>query len=100
MQRIRVKGRTGFHGQTPAIVMRDMLRHDEGMIEAIWDYPDWTVEGMRGHSVPFTAIVQLREYTHGRWASFGMVTSVIGDVGEYSCPGYTVDEWEKERGNG
>ena len=88
MQRIRVKGTAAFQS-TPAEYMRDMLRYDDGKIEAIWDYPT----GKRFESIPFTAIVQLGEYTPQRWRSFGLVTDVLGDVGEYSCPGYTVDEW-------
>ena len=87
--RIRVKGRTfGLHG-TPATTMKDMLRYDDGKIESIWDYPT----GEKFESIPFTAIVQLSEYTPERWRSFGLVTDVLGDVGEYSPAGHTVDEW-------
>ena len=88
LQRIRVKGTAAFRS-TPAEYMRDMLRYDDGKIEAIWEYPT----GKRFESIPFTAIVQLGGYTPQRWRSFGLVTDVLGDVGEYSCPGYTVDEW-------
>ena len=88
MQRIRVKGTAAFQS-TPAEYMRDMLRYDDGKIEAIWDYPT----GRRFESIPFTAIVQLSEYTPQRWRSFGLVTDVLGDVGEYSPAGHTVDEW-------
>ena len=125
MQRIRVKGRAfGLHG-TPATTMGDMLRYDDGKIEAIWDYPweicserefllcDWHNDGLgwdectfgqeancqvvmaRSALGPrFTAIVQLNGYTPERWRSFGLVTDILGDVGEYSPEGYTVDEWE------
>ena len=93
MQRIRVKGRAAFQS-TPAAYMRDMLRYDDGRIEAIWDYPT----GQRGESVRFTAIVQLASYTLDRWMSFGLATDVLEDVGTYSCQGYTVDEWLEERG--
>ena len=93
MQRIRVKGKAAYQS-TPAAYMRDMLRYDDGKIEAIWDYPT----GQRWESVPFTAIVQLASYTPDRWMSFGLATDVLGDVGTYSCPGYTVDEWLEERG--
>jgi hypothetical protein len=91
MQRIRVKGRAAFQSR-PAAYIRDMLRYDDGKIESLWDYPT----GERFESVRFTAIVQLNGYTPERWRSFGLVTDVLGDVGEHSCPGYTVDEWEAE----
>lgn len=93
--RIKVKGVTGFHGSTPAIVMQDMLRYDSGKIEAIWDYPDTKFP----YRATFTAIVQLKEYTQERWASFGLTTSYLSHVGRYSAPGYTVQEWE-DRGKG
>ena len=92
MERIRVKGIAAFQS-TPAEYMRDMLRHDDGKIEAIWDYPT----GKRFESVSFTAVVQLNLYTPGRWRSFGLITDVLGDVGEYSAQGYTVDEWAADR---
>ena len=92
MERIRVKGIAAFQS-TPAEYMRDMLRHDDGKIEAIWDYPT----GKRFESGSFTAVVQLNLYTPGRWRSFGLITDVVGDVGEYSAQGYTVDEWAAER---
>ena len=88
MQRIRVKGTAAFRS-TPAEYMRDMLRYDDGKIEAFWDYPT----GRRFESIPFTAIVQLGANTPQRWRSFGLVTDVLGDVGEYSPAGHTVDEW-------
>jgi len=91
MDRIRVRGRAAFQS-TPAEYMRDMLRYDDGRIEAIWDYPT----GQRWESVQFTAIVHLNSYTPDRWRSFGLATDVLGDVGEYTCPGYTVDEWLEE----
>ena len=47
MQRIRVKG-TAAYRSTPAEYMRDMLRYDDGKIEAIWDYPT----GKRFESIP------------------------------------------------
>ena len=37
MQRIRVKGKASFRS-TPAEYMWDMLRYDDGKIEAIWDW--------------------------------------------------------------
>jgi hypothetical protein len=92
MQRVRIKGIAAFQS-TPPEYMRDMLRHDDGKIEAIWDYPT----GKRFESVPFTAIVQLNEYTPDRWRSFGLYPDVLGDVGEYSAQGYTVDEWVADR---
>lgn len=120
MDRIRVRGRAAFQS-TPAEYMRDMLRYDDGRIEAIWDYPsqfilcDWHNDGLgwdectfgqeascqvvKARSAPgtqFTAIVHLNSYTPDRWRSFGLATDVLGDVGEYSCPGYTVDEWLEE----
>ena len=88
MQRIRVKGKAAFQS-TPAEYMRDMLRYDTGTIEAIWDYPT----GKRFESVQFTAIVQLETFTPDRWRSFGLYPDIIGEVGEYSYPGYTVDQW-------
>jgi len=91
MERIRVKGTAAFRS-TPAEYMRDMLRYDDGKIEAIWDYPT----GKRFESIPFTAIVQLGEYTPQRWRSFGLVTDVLGEY-QRECPlvypAYTVDEW-------
>ena len=54
MQRVRIKGVAAFQS-TPPEYMRDMLRYDDGRIEAIWDYPT----GKRFESVRFTAIVQL-----------------------------------------
>tara|TARA_R100001086_G_scaffold99295_2_gene49533 strand:+ start:287 stop:589 length:303 start_codon:yes stop_codon:yes gene_type:complete len=98
MQRIRVKGRAfGLHG-TPATTMGDMLRYDDGKIEAIWDYPRLaSLEDLVSHGsygLRFTAIVQLNGYTPERWRSFGLVTDILGDVGEYSPEGYTVDQWE------
>ena len=60
MERIRVKGKASFRS-TPAEYMRDMLRYDDGRIEAIWDYPQPVL------SVRFTAIVQLNGYTPDRW---------------------------------
>ena len=92
MKRVRVKGVASFRS-TPAEYMRDMLRYDDGKIEAIWDYPT----GKRWAHVTFTAIVHLNSYTPDRWRSFGLVTDVLGDVGEYSPPGYTVDEWIADR---
>ena len=92
MQRVRIKGIAAFQS-TPPEYMRDMLRYDDGRIEAIYDYPT----GKRFESVPFTAIVQLKGYTPERWRSFGLVTDVLGDVGEYSPQGYTVDEWIADR---
>ena len=98
MKRVRVKGVASFRS-TPAEYMRDMLRYDDGKIEAIWDYPT----GKRFESVPFTAIVQLNSHTPDRWRSFGLITDVLGDVGEYSpqwawkAQGYTVDEWIADR---
>jgi hypothetical protein len=88
MQRIRIKGTAAFQS-TPAEYMRDMLRYDDGRIEAIWDYPT----GKRFESVKFTAIVQLNGFTPDRWRSFGLYPDVLGNVGEYSSQGYTVDEW-------
>jgi len=90
--RIRIKGIAAFQS-TPAEYMRDMLRYDDGKIEAIWDYPT----GKRFESVRFTAIVQLNGYTPDRWRSFGLYPDVLGDVGEYSPSGYTVDEWIADR---
>jgi hypothetical protein len=92
MQRIRVKGTAAFQS-TPAEYMRDMLRYDDGRIEAIWDYPT----GKRFENVKFTAIVQLTGYTPDRWRSFGLYPDILGDVGEYSPRGYTVDEWAADR---
>ena len=92
MQRVRIKGIAAFQS-TPPEYMRDMLRYDDGKIEAIWDYPT----GKRFESVSFTAVVQLNLYTPGRWRSFGLITDVLGDVGEYSAQGYTVDEWVADR---
>ena len=102
MQRVRIKGVAAFQS-TPPEYMRDILRYDDGRIEAIWDYPT----GKRFESVKFTAIVQLNGYTPERWRSFGLVTDVLGmemrdirvntDVGEYSPPAYTVDEWIADR---
>jgi hypothetical protein len=94
MQRIRVKGIAAFRS-TPEEYMRDMLRYDDGWIEAIWDYPT----GKPFESVRFTAIVHLNGYTPERWRSFGLVTDVLVEnmVGEYSLPGYTVDEWIADR---
>ena len=90
MQRVRIKGIAAFQS-TPAEYMRDMLRYDDGKIEAIWDYPQPVL------SVRFTAIVQLKGYTPDRWRSFGLYPDVLGDVGEYSAQGYTVDEWIADR---
>ena len=90
MQRVRIKGVASFRS-TPAEYMRDMLRYDDGRIEAIWDYPQPVL------SVRFTAIVQLNGYTPDRWRSFGLYPDVLGDVGEYSAQGYTVDEWAADR---
>ena len=87
MQRIRIKGVAAFQS-TPPEYMRDMLRYDDGKIEAIWDYPT----GKRFESVKFTAIVQLHGYTPDRWRSFGLYPDVLGDVGTESPQGYTVDE--------
>ena len=92
MQRIRIKGIAAYQS-TPAEYMRDMLRYDDGEIEAIWDYPD----NQLTYHLPFTAIVQLSGYTPERWRSFGLVTDVLGDVGEYSPKGYTVDQWVADR---
>jgi hypothetical protein len=92
MQRVRIKGVAAFQS-TPPEYMRDMLRYDDGKIEAIWDYPT----GKRFESVHFTAIVQLHGYTPERWRSFGLVTDVLGDVGTESPQGYTVDEWVADR---
>jgi len=88
--------------------MRDMLRYDDGKIEAIWDYPperrieatthtkaDEQYRALRS-SVPFTAIVQLQEHTPVRWRSFGMMSELIGEAGKFSPKGYTVDEWALE----
>jgi hypothetical protein len=92
MQRVRIKGIAAYQS-TPEEYMRDMLRYDDGKIEAIWDYPDSQLT----YHLPFTAIVQLKGYTPDRWRSFGLVTDVLGDVGEYSPQGYTVDEWIADR---
>jgi hypothetical protein len=92
MQRVRIKGIAAFNS-TPAEYMRDMLRYDDGTIEAIWDYPDSQLT----YHLPFTAIVQLKGYTPERWRSFGLVTDVLGDVGTESPQGYTVDEWIADR---
>ena len=102
MQRVRIKGIAAYQS-TPEEYMRDMLRYDDGKIEAIWDYPDSQLT----YHLPFTAIVQLKGYTPDRWRSFGLVTDVLGmemrdirvntDVGEYSPPAYTVDEWIADR---
>ena len=92
MQRIRIKGVAAFQS-TPPEYMRDMLRYDDGKIEAIWDYPT----GKRFESVKFTAIVQLHGYTPDRWRSFGLYPDVLGDVGTESPQGYTVDEWIADR---
>jgi len=92
MERVRVKGVAAFKS-TPAEYMRDMLRHDDGTIEAIWDYPT----GKRFESIRFTAIVHLDSYTPDRWRSFGLVTDVLGDVGKFSPRGYTVEEWAADR---
>ena len=92
MQRIRIKGIAAYQS-TPAEYMRDMLRYDDGKIEAIWDYPT----GKRFESVRFTAIVQLHGYTPDRWRSFGLYPDVLGDVGTESPQGYTVDEWIADR---
>ena len=121
MQRVRIKGVAAFQS-TPPEYMRDMLRYDDGKIEAIWDYPrqfilcDWHNDGLgwnectfeqeancqvvMARSAPgtqFTAIVQLKGYTPDRWRSFGLYPDVLGDVGEYSAQGYTVDEWIADR---
>ena len=92
MQRVRIKGVAAFQS-TPPEYMRDMLRYDDGKIEAIWDYPT----GKRFESVKFTAIVQLNGYTPDRWRSFGLYPDVLGDVGTESPQGYTVDEWVADR---
>ena len=92
MQRIRVKGIAAFRS-TPEEYMRDMLRYDDGWIEAIWDYPT----GKRFESVRFTAIVHLNGYTPDRWRSFGLYPDVLGYVGTESPQGYTVDEWIADR---
>ena len=94
MQRVRIKGVAAFQS-TPAEYMRDMLRHDDGKIEAIWDYPT----GKRFESVSFTAIVQLKDYTPERWRSFGLTGLVLGEYdGAWpSIPAYTVDEWVADR---
>ena len=90
MQRVRIKGIAAFQSP-PAEYMRDMLRYDDGKIEAIWDSLEPVL------SVRFTAIVQLNGYTPDRWRSFGLYPDVLGDVGEYSAQGYTVDEWIADR---
>ena len=94
VQRVRIKGIAAFNS-TPAEYMRDMLRPDDGKIEAIWDYPT----GKRFESVPFTAIVQLHGYTPDRWRSFGLTGLVLGEYdGAWpSMPAYTVDEWVADR---
>jgi len=95
MQRVRIKGIAAFQS-TPPEYMRDMLRYDDGKIEAIWDYPT----GKRFESVHFTAIVQLHGYTPDRWRSFGLYPDVLGEY-ERECPlvypAYTVDEWIADR---
>ena len=95
MKRVRIKGVASFRS-TPEEYMRDMLRYDDGKIEAIWDYPT----GKRFESVKFTAIVQLKGYTPDRWRSFGLYPDVLGDgayMGEYIPAAYTVDEWIADR---
>ena len=94
MKRVRIKGVAAFQS-TPPEYMRDMLRYDDGRIEAIWDYPT----GKRFESVPFTAIVQLKGYTPDRWRSFGLYPDVLVEnmAGEYSAQGYTVDQWIADR---
>ena len=94
MQRVRIKGVAAFQS-TPPEYMRDMLRYDDGKIEAIWDYPT----GKRFESVKFTAIVQLHGYTPDRWRSFGLYPDVLGEYdGAWpSIPAYTVDEWVADR---
>ena len=94
MQRVRIKGVAAFQS-TPPEYMRDMLRYDDGRIEAIWDYPT----GKRFESVKFTAIVQLNGYTPDRWRSFGLYPDVLGEYdGTWpSMPAYTVDEWVADR---
>ena len=94
-QRIRTKGIAAFQS-APAEYMRDMLRYDDGRIEAIWDYPT----GKKGESIRFTAIVQLNDYTPDRWRSFGLYPDVLGaydDADPSQYPGYTVDEWIADR---
>ena len=102
MQRVRIKGIAAFRS-TPAEYMRDMLRYDDGKIEAIWDYPEDDFQyGKRFRQncrVPFTAIVQLKGYTPDRWRSFGLTGLVLGEYdGAWpSMPAYTVDEWIADR---
>ena len=94
MLRIRVKGIAAFRS-TPAEYMWDMLRYDDGKIEAIYCTPELSrlCEG----GVPFRAIVQLKGYTPDRWRSFGLYPDVLGaydDADPSQYPGYTVDEWK------
>ena len=94
MIRVRIEGTAAF-GTTPAEYMRDMLRYDDGRIEAI-------LEGTRSTrdapgNIRFTATVQLNGYTPDRWRSFGLYPDVLGDVGTESPQGYTVDEWIADR---
>ena len=97
MQRIRIKGVAAFQS-TPAEYMRDMLRYDDGKIEAIYCTPELSrlCEG----GVPFRAIVQLKGYTPDRWRSFGLYPDVLGEY-ERECPlcypAYTVNEWIADR---
>lgn len=93
MDRIKVRGYTSRR-EGAAEVMRDMLRYDDGKIEAIWDYPK------PGALTRFTAIVQLNTHTPDRWHSFGLATEFLGRVGEYSPLGYSVDEWKQEFSHG
>ena len=94
MQRVRIKGVAAFQS-SPAEYMRDMLRYDDGKIEAI--YCTTELSRLCEGGVPFRAIVQLKGYTPDRWRSFGLYPDVLGDVGEYSAQGYTVDEWIADR---
>ena len=99
--RVRVKGLTfGING-TPIDTMSDMLRHDDALVESLWDYPSerqWRNAPVRVQ-VPFTAIVNMEEvnYTKGRWSSFGLVTDILGEHGPGSISGWNVrtqEEWE------
>jgi hypothetical protein len=99
MQRVRIKGIAAYQS-TPAEYMRDMLRYDDGKIEAIWDYPKGgPLSHKRFESVRFTAIVHLNGYTPDRWRSFGLYPDVLVEnmAGEYSAQGYTVDQWIADR---
>ena len=70
---IKISGKTYFGCDNPEEYMKDMLRHDGGVIFNL----DITDETFRTPGVKFEATIVASDYTPERWMTFGLYPTLI-----------------------